>query len=160
VHAGEVALPGGRVRAGEGMVEAAVREAWEEIGIPPESVEVIGWLDPVVGRMSGSVAVPIIGVLGQRPQVVPDPAEVEAVFDVALAELAADGVYREERWDFPVPNRPVHFFELPDDTVWGMTARVLHELLVLVTRSLTGRRGPPPPAPPPARGGTTPPAPA
>ena len=67
---------------------------------------------------------------------------MEHAFDVSLAELAADGVFREERW--VVPGRPmpvlgagedgsfpVWFFELPDDTVWGATARMLVELLRL-----------------------------
>ncbi len=160
VHAGEVGLPGGRAHAGEGMVDAALREASEEIGLPPSSVEVIGWLDPVVGRTSGSVAVPVIGVLARRPDVVPDPDEVEAAFDVALSELASDAVYREERWDVPVLDRSVHFFELADDTVWGMTARVLHQLLALVAQSLSGRTDRPRAGPAPGREGTTPPAPA
>ena len=138
-HAGEVALPGGRVEPGEGMVAAALREAHEEVGLVPGEVEVVGWLDRVVGRRSGSVAVPIVGLLRKRPQLVPDPREVEAVFAVSVSELLADGVYREERWDVPVPDRPMHFFELPDDTVWGMTARVLHQFLCVVT----GRTAPP-----------------
>ena len=133
-HPGEIALPGGRVNPGEGMVEAALREAHEEVGLPPDSVQVVAWLDPVVGRTSGSVALPVVGLLGQRPQLVPDPAEVAAVFDVGVSELLADGVYREERWDVPVPDRAVHFFELPEATVWGMTARVLHQFLGLLTR--------------------------
>jgi 8-oxo-dGTP pyrophosphatase MutT (NUDIX family) len=164
-HPGEIALPGGRVQPGESMVEAALRETHEEVGIAPGDVDVIGWLERVVGRTSGSVATPIVGLLAARPTLVSDPVEVEAAFDVALSELLAEGVYREERWDTPAacPNgvpvakdRPVYFFELPEATVWGMTARVLRQLLVLVTE----RRAPRQPAPPRGRGGTTPPAPA
>ncbi len=165
VHAGEIGLPGGRVEPGETMVDAALRETREEVGIDPRDVEVVGWLERVVGRTSGSVATPIVGLLAARPLLVLSPAEVEAAFDVALSDLVADGVYREERWDTPPaagPNaataqdRPVYFFELPEATVWGMTARVLRQLLVL----LTERTAPPPPEPPPGQGGTTPPAPA
>jgi 8-oxo-dGTP pyrophosphatase MutT (NUDIX family) len=165
VHPGEIGLPGGRAQPGETMVAAALRETHEEVGVDPADVEVIGWLDRVVGRTSGSVATPIVGLLADRPHLVPDPVEVESTFDVALADLLAEGVYREERWDTPAacPNavtvakdRPVYFFELPEGTVWGMTARVLRRLLVLVTR----RTARPPPAPAPAREGTTPPAPA
>jgi 8-oxo-dGTP pyrophosphatase MutT (NUDIX family) len=155
VHAGEIGLPGGRVHSGEGMVDAALREAREEVGVAPEQIEVVGWLDPVVGRSSGSVALPIVGLLAARPALTPDAAEIEAIFDVALPDLLAEGVYREERWDVPVPDRAVHFFELPGVTVWGMTARALHQLLGLVT----SRTGTPGQAPPPGQGGTTPPAP-
>ena len=158
VHAGEVALPGGRVEPGEGMVDAALREAEEEVGIRPADVEVVGWLDPVVGRTSGWVALPVVGLLRARPAVVPDPGEVELAFDVALSDLLAEGVYRQEQWDLPAggASRPMHFFELADDLIWGMTARVLHQLLAAVIE----RTAPPPPAPRPAREGTTPPGPA
>jgi 8-oxo-dGTP pyrophosphatase MutT (NUDIX family) len=165
VHAGEVSFPGGRVEAGEAMVDAALREAHEEVGLSPEAVEVVGWLDRVVGRSSGSVATPVVGILAAPPQLVPQPAEVEAVFDVALADLLADGVYREERWAVPVPaeagparrlDRSIYFFELPHDTVWGMTARILRQLLT----DLTGRRAPPPGAPAPGPAGGMPPVPA
>ncbi|MDQ4096745.1 MAG: CoA pyrophosphatase [Actinomycetota bacterium] len=165
VHPGEIGLPGGRAHPGESMVAAALRETHEEVGIDPASVEVIGWLDRVVGRTSGSIATPIVGLLAGRPELVADPVEVESTFDVALADLLADGVFREERWETPAagPNamplaqdRPVYFFELPGATVWGMTARVLRQLLVLVT----GRRVQPQSGPPPEREGTTPPAPA
>jgi 8-oxo-dGTP pyrophosphatase MutT (NUDIX family) len=139
VHPGEIAIPGGRVHPGESMIDAALRETHEEVGIPPGDVEVIGWLDRVVGRTSGSVATPVVGLLAGRPRLVPDPFEVEDAFDVALADLMGDGVYREERWDIPAAgpnavgaqNRAVYFFELPQATVWGATARVLHKLLAV-----------------------------
>lgn len=129
VHSGEVALPGGRVEAGEGMVEAALREAREEVGIDPPSVEVVGWLDRVAGRTTGSVVTPVVGLLASRPRLTLEPAEVEAAFDVSLSDLMA--VYRSEVWGDP--DRVMHFFELPEDTVWGLTARVLHQLLCEVT---------------------------
>jgi 8-oxo-dGTP pyrophosphatase MutT (NUDIX family) len=155
VHAGEIALPGGRVNPGEGMVEAALREAEEEVGLAPSAVEVVGWLEPVVGRTSGSVALPVVGLLARRPDLTPEPFEVADVFDVAVTDLLAPGVYREERWDLPVADRAVHFFELPKVTVWGMTARVLYQFLSLII-GRTARRGSAPPA---GQAGRTPPAP-
>lgn len=154
VHAGEIALPGGRVEAGEGMLDAALREADEEVGIRPGDVEVVGWLDRVAGRTSGFVVTPVIGLLARRPVLRPQEAEVEAVFDVALSDLMA--TYREERWDVPVPDRAMHFFELPEDTVWGMTARILYQLLSDLTERRARRAREPRSAP----GGTRPPAPA
>ena len=55
------------------------------------------------------------------------------MFDVALAELLQDGVFREERWQIFDEERPVFFFELVGDTVWGATARILYQLLALIT---------------------------
>ena len=138
-HKGEVSFPGGRQEEGETLVEAALREAEEEIALDTGSVEVVGELDHLATFVSNSSIVPFVGVLPGRPAVlVPNPVEVEAVVVVPLAELLSDGVHRTELWAFPAQTgidgvRPMHFFELDGDTVWGATARVLMNLL---TRTL------------------------
>jgi 8-oxo-dGTP pyrophosphatase MutT (NUDIX family)/RimJ/RimL family protein N-acetyltransferase len=143
-HRGEVSFPGGRIEPDESPLEAALREAEEEVGITGQGAEVLGKLAPLATLSSSSSITPFLAVLPERPVLQPNPAEVELAFDVAIADLLADGVYREERWDIPggPTDRPVHFFSLPDDLVWGATARILHELLSLV---VTERSGPPVP---------------
>jgi 8-oxo-dGTP pyrophosphatase MutT (NUDIX family) len=132
-HTGQVAFPGGRLEPGEGALAGALRESHEEIGLDPGEVEVLGQLAPLTTVSSGSRITPFVGALAQRPRVLPNPAEVARIFDVSLAELLTDEVYREERWDLPgQDDRPMHFFEVDDETVWGATARVLTELLELV----------------------------
>jgi len=139
-HRGEVSFPGGRLDPGEDAVAAARREAAEEVGLQWSSVRVLGWLRPVVTFSSGSLAVPVVVALPGPPRLVPNPAEVARVFDVPLAELAADGVFFEERWNVPgrtVPGSPdgsfpVWFFYAAQETVWGATARMLYDLLCLV----------------------------
>lgn len=141
-HTGEVSFPGGRLEPGEVAEDGARREAAEEVGLDPGSVEVVGRLSSLSTFSSGTSITPVVGLLERRPHLSGSPAEVDAVFDVALADLAADGVFREERWRVdgrPVTPPtdaegwfPVWFFELPADTVWGATARMLVELLRLV----------------------------
>jgi 8-oxo-dGTP pyrophosphatase MutT (NUDIX family) len=139
-HQGEVAFPGGRLDAGEGVVAAALREAFEEVSLDPGLVEVVGELTPMPTRSSNTLMTPVVATLRGRTPLRANPAEVDRVFDVALSELAADGAFHEEWWsvrDRPGPSPPpgefpVWFFDVAGETVWGATARTLVELLCLV----------------------------
>jgi 8-oxo-dGTP pyrophosphatase MutT (NUDIX family) len=130
-HRGEVAFPGGRTDPGETAVEAALREAWEEVVLDPALVEVVGELDHLSTVVSGSHIVPVVGQMATPPALRPGTSEVDRVFHVPLAELLAEGTYREERWGTPPLDRSIHFFELHGDTVWGATGRMLVQLLTV-----------------------------
>jgi len=138
-HRGEVSFPGGRREPGEDATTAALRETAEEVGIEPAAVRVAGWLHPLVTVSSGSLVQPVVGTLDGPPVVAANPDEVERVFDVALADLAADGVFAEELWRLPAPSEAVvgpgrhrvWFFTVAGEIVWGATARMLVELLTL-----------------------------
>src|SRR3954470_9042533 len=132
-HTGEVSFPGGRIDPGEEAVAAALREAAEEVGLEPAAVQIVGQLGGLMTVGRPSVITPFVGVMGDRPELHPNPAEVEFAFDVALADLAADGVHHQEIWSHPrLREHVVHFFDLPHDIVWGATARLLYDLLMLV----------------------------
>lgn len=133
-HTHEVSFPGGRLEDGEDAVTAALREAHEEIALDTSEIEVIGTLTPISTLAATSGITPIVAFLPGRPEVEANPEEVEFVFDIALAGLLGDGVFEEERWDTPWgDDRQINFFYLPHDIVWGATARILRELLELVT---------------------------
>jgi len=132
-HRGEVSFPGGKTQVGEDMRSAALREAEEEIGLVPDAVEVVAELDHLATVASRFVLAPFAGLLAARPALTPNPSEVDRAFDVTLAELLQDGVFHEERWEIYGEERPVFFFELVGDTVWGATARILYQLLTLLT---------------------------
>jgi 8-oxo-dGTP pyrophosphatase MutT (NUDIX family) len=132
-HTGEVSFPGGRLDEGEGALDAALREAREEVGIVPSAVEILGSLSPLISVTGLALISPFVGALPAPPILVPNPAEVERAFDVSLAELVSEGVYREERWNIPGEDgRAISFFELWGDTVWGATAWMLRDLLEIV----------------------------
>jgi 8-oxo-dGTP pyrophosphatase MutT (NUDIX family) len=140
LHRGEVSFPGGRIDVGEGLADAALREAHEEVGLAPNSVHVVGALHPVMTFVSGTHITPVLGVLDRRPALSANPSEVERCFDVSLAELAVPEVFHEEQWS--IDGRkvrgaahgyfPVWFFEVAGEIVWGATARMLYELLTVV----------------------------
>lgn len=138
-HTHQVSFPGGRLDLGESPPEAALREAREEVGIDPHSVEIIGRLTSLRTMANPSAIIPFVGVVADRPRLRPNPAEVERAYGVPLVELFDPEVYHQELWTYPDgTERPMHFFELIGDTVWGATARMLAELLGLVAGSLPG----------------------
>jgi 8-oxo-dGTP pyrophosphatase MutT (NUDIX family) len=140
-HRGEVAFPGGRSDEGETPIETALRETHEEVGIAPDRVTVIGSLRPLVTFAFQSSIFPVVGVLSAPPVMVTDPGEVELAFSVALRDLLADDAFLEERWrrnasPFPTDDDgyfPIYLYRLAEDLLWGATARVVTELLCIVT---------------------------
>ncbi len=132
-HKGEVSFPGGRADPGETAVQAALREAQEEVFLDPALVEPLGELDHLTTVTRRAYIVPVVGLIHGRPELGRNPAEVEAVLHVPLSELMAPGVFREERWGEGETARPVYFFDLVGDTVWGATAALLRQLLALLT---------------------------
>ena len=128
-HSGEVSFPGGRLDPGETPTEAALREANEEVGLDPRDVEIIGELDHVATVVSRSHVVPIVGRVANQLDLAPASMEVGRVFWVPLAELVRIDTYRVERWHIPPTDRLLYFFELDDETVWGLTAFILTDLL-------------------------------
>jgi 8-oxo-dGTP pyrophosphatase MutT (NUDIX family) len=132
-HRGEVSFPGGGQDRGETLEQTALREAHEETGLDPAGVEIVGELDHMSTLSSRSSIAPFVAVLPGRPELRPNEAEVETILHVPLSELMLDEVYREERWGVPPLDRAMHFFELVGDTIWGATARMLYQLLAVVT---------------------------
>jgi 8-oxo-dGTP pyrophosphatase MutT (NUDIX family) len=137
-HRGEVSFPGGRLDPGEDAVDAALREAEEEVGMEPAHVEVVGHMRPIFTMVSGAQIQPVVGRLTARPELLAAPAEVERVFDVSLADLLVAGVFHEERWhrlelpDLRGEGFSLCFFEIAGEMVWGATGRLLVDLLTTV----------------------------
>ena len=146
-HKGEVSFPGGRLDGEEDPSAAALREAYEEVALDPGLVELVGWINPVLTMVSGSLIMPVLATVATRPHLVASPVEVERVFDVSLAELADPEIFHEERWSIPgriIPGTDdnsfaVWFFEVAGEMVWGATARMIHELLRIVLMGDGGR---------------------
>ena len=128
-HRGEVSFPGGRIDGGETVEAAALREADEEVALDPRVVQLCGRLDPIATLVTRNFIVPVVGSVDHAPTLTPSEHEVDRILWVSLAELAAHETFREELWPLGDGHRPMFFFELSDETIWGATARVLHQLL-------------------------------
>lgn len=141
-HPEQIAFPGGKFDPTVDTVprDAALREAHEEIGLDPATVEIVAALHPM-GTVLGQFSIePFVGLVAGRPRLTPHEWEVASVFDVALSELLADHVFREEwwTWDSSGYERSMQFYELEGETVWGASARILTGFLA----HLTGTDGP------------------
>jgi peroxisomal coenzyme A diphosphatase NUDT7 len=132
-HRGEISFPGGRLDPGETPLQTALREAHEEVGLDPDAPRLVGELDHLNTVVSRSYIVPIVARLESRPTLEPQTMEVDRVLWTPIADLTRPGTYRMETWGQPPFERPLHFFELDDETIWGATAHMLFDLL---TRSL------------------------
>ena len=131
-HAGQISLPGGASDPGEALVDTALREAAEEIGVDASTVRVLGELTPVHVIVSGFTLHPVVGVTDLRPAFVPAPHEVAEVLEVSLDDLRdASRIRRGTRIregiavEYP-------YFDLLGHQVWGATAMVLGELIYLL----------------------------
>ncbi len=135
-HKGEIAYPGGKFdpAVDANLRDTALREAREEIGLDPAVVEIVARIEGVATAASRFTITPFVGFLARRAEHLPNPAEVVRVLEVPLSDLFDSSIYHEERWDGFRRDMSVYFFELPDETVWGATARILTDLLTrLVT---------------------------
>ena len=136
-HAGQVSFPGGRIDPDDhGPLQAALREAREEIALDPARVQPLGWLDPLA-TITGFRVVPLVAVLEPDTTFVPDPREVASVFEVPLAHLLAPSNLR--RVAIQYRGRPRHVLEyLPHDggaRIWGATASMLQNLIDRMQRA-------------------------
>jgi 8-oxo-dGTP pyrophosphatase MutT (NUDIX family) len=132
-HAGEISFPGGRQDPGETLERTALREAHEEIGLPPEAVHVVGALPPTPTFVTNYAIYPFVGVIEAGFAWVVEQAEVAEVLELRLEELRAGyGERRLVRKGIPF-RTPT--YEAGGHTIWGATARILGELLARTARS-------------------------
>lgn len=130
-HPGEISFPGGLVEEGEALADAALREAYEEIGLDPKLPDVVGALSPVHTHVSGILVTPFVGLL-ERPAVLSESAsEIAEVLMFGVGRLAAaestmelaregDRVWRG--WAYDVDGA----------FIWGATGAMVHELLEII----------------------------
>lgn len=131
-HPGQIALPGGARENNETLEENALREAFEEVGIIPNNVEIIGKLTPLPVPVSNYLIYPFVGIINKEPEWKINKDEVAELIILKLDDLIeADDGY-SENWDLRGNKVKVPVFKLSDKTIWGATATVLCEMLDLI----------------------------
>ena len=135
-HAGQWALPGGRLGAGETPLDAALRELDEELGVSLGPESLLGWLDDYVTR-SGFVITPVVLWCDRDPTLTPDPGEVLAAYRIGLQALL-DGEPRFIR--IPESERPVLQLPLGNDLIHAPTGALLYQFREVALRGRIGQR--------------------
>jgi len=132
-HAGEVSFPGGRQdHPDEPLLETALREAEEEIGLDPAGVEVVGALPPIGTFVTSFKVHPFVGLIAEGLEFELQPTEVETVLPFSLEKLRQGFAMRRlVRRGVPI-RTPTYLAD--DHLIWGATARILGELLARLDR--------------------------
>jgi 8-oxo-dGTP pyrophosphatase MutT (NUDIX family) len=131
-HRGQISFPGGRLDGGETHVEAALREAHEEIGIERSQPHVIGALSSLYIPPSNSAVTPIIARIDNQEQWNLSKQEVSEVFTRRLTDFLDHSMYEEREGIIPHLPIPVPIWNVhPSIPLWGATAMMLHELVLL-----------------------------
>ena len=129
-HQGQVAFPGGGVHeADPDLLATALREAHEEIGLRPETVEVLGALTEVSTMASGYSVAPFVGVIPDPVKLRPNPREVAEIFSVPMAVLGDQRFRGTYRWQRSATFPAILYGE---QTIWGLTLRITLSLLELL----------------------------
>jgi 8-oxo-dGTP pyrophosphatase MutT (NUDIX family) len=136
-HGSQIAFPGGKREDGDlSLVETALREAREEIGLDPGSVEVLGLLSPVSVYVSRFLVQPIVGFVAEAPALSPNPDEVASIIEVPLAELLRPGNRQKRAVLARGEVRVVPCYVFGEIIVWGATAMILAEFEQVIRRCL------------------------
>ena len=135
-HSGQVAFPGGAAEAGESLEAAAIREAEEEVGIPPRHVQLIGRLDDLITN-SGFLVAPFVGVITEPVEYVLQEAEVVEVFEVPVEALLAPALPEVRYVSFRQRHYPAYFYPYRQFEIWGLTGRMLKAFLDVVWQTVT-----------------------
>ena len=126
-HAGQVSFPGGRIEMGEGVVAAALRETFEEVGLRVTVERVLGFLEDRVSP-TGLVATPVVAHLAWPCPTFADPREVAEIFTLSLSELmAAEPTF--SRVEQQGVTRHLVAYQVGERRVWGLTGMVVYDLL-------------------------------
>ena len=132
-HGGQISLPGGVVDPGETIEQAALREAHEEVALPSADARILGSLTPIDIPVSGFRLHPVVAVMSRRPELRAADGEVAGILEVAVDDLLdrACLVTSERERDGRTRRRPRLPRRRPFE-IWGATAMVLAEFLVLL----------------------------
>ncbi|TMC42770.1 MAG: CoA pyrophosphatase [Chloroflexi bacterium] len=130
-HKGQISFPGGqREETDVETIETALRESYEEIGLEPSRVMVLGELDDVFTAVSSFVITPVVGLVeGGIDDLRLAPDEVKSVLMVPVTQLLDTRVHTTETRSVGEQEYRIHYYTVGDDVIWGATGRIVYQFL-------------------------------
>lgn len=130
VHSAQIAFPGGKKDESDvSLIQTALREAHEEVGIVPEKVQLIGELTKLYIPPSNFLVSPVLGFSDEIPSFLPQQFEVAEIIEVPLQKFLQDELIKEKVIDLPQQLRlKVKYFDVSDKVIWGATAMMIAEM--------------------------------
>jgi 8-oxo-dGTP pyrophosphatase MutT (NUDIX family) len=135
VHGGQISFPGGKKEPlDDSIIKTAMREAWEETGTDPQQVSVIGTLTPLFIPVSNMLVTPVVGWTDKRPDFVHKPDEVQFLINAELKSFLDETIVKSKPLEVRGEMLDIRYFDYNGYTIWGATAMILNELLVILRR--------------------------
>jgi 8-oxo-dGTP pyrophosphatase MutT (NUDIX family) len=132
-HKGQISFPGGRPHPGDkSMLDTALRETWEEIGLPPRDAEVLGELDDFATYTTGFIISPFVAAIPFPHKFTANPAEVDQIIEVPLRVLQDKKNFAEEMLDLGGRQIMQYFYHYRDHVIYGATARIVKHFLEVI----------------------------
>lgn len=136
VHGGQISFPGGkREKTDKDVIAAALREAEEETGADRSSISVLGTLTPLFIPVSNMLVTPVVGWTDSRPGFNPRDEEVDFLIEAGLKRFCDSSIVKTKPMDIRGETIEVKYFDYDGHVIWGATAMMLHELLVIISRA-------------------------
>jgi 8-oxo-dGTP pyrophosphatase MutT (NUDIX family) len=132
-HKGQFSFPGGRTHPEDkSLLDTALRETWEEIGLPPKDADVLGELDDIATYTTGFIISPFVAMIPFPHTFIANPAEVDEIIEVPLPVLRDKKNFAQEMLE--VDGRPIvqYFYHYRDHVIYGATARIVKHFLEVV----------------------------
>ena len=136
VHGGQISFPGGKKEPeDENVIQTALRETYEETGVDPSNVNIIGTLTPLFIPVSNMIVTPVIGWTNEKPEFNHQSEEVLFLIEADLKKFLDPSIVKLKPFEIKGELVEVKYFDYKGNTIWGATAMILHELLIIIRRS-------------------------
>jgi 8-oxo-dGTP pyrophosphatase MutT (NUDIX family) len=135
VHGGQISFPGGKQEPEDAdVIQTALREANEETGVDPSKISIIGTLTPLFIPVSNMIVTPVAGWLNEVPLYNIKPDEVVFLFEADLKKLLEPSIVKLKPFKIRGEMVEIKYFDYNGNTIWGATAMILHELLIIIRK--------------------------